>query len=245
MMTLIPLEPGTVKQRTFPFARYLMSVKLKRELATEEHVDHRDGDRTNDVISNLQVLTPTQNSEKGVNDPLRVLRRAENMYRFKCPHCGEWFEKQKSKSHLGKKGRSMTFCSRSCARYAYQHQGHKQEIEWIEPEKFEPSLQHEPWEKWSLNLPAKYTVKVKVSNAKVKVCDYCRKPFTGRRKGEKQYCSKACLDRAKAREVPNKRRMEAIMKNILAGKTSFAAVGRSYGKSDNAVRKWAKKYGLL
>jgi predicted RNA-binding Zn-ribbon protein involved in translation (DUF1610 family) len=99
MMTLIPLEPGTVKQRTFPFARYLMSVKLKRELATEEHVDHRDGDRTNDVISNLQVLTPTQNSEKGVNDPLRVLRRAENMYRFKCPHCGEWPLRQEGQVH--------------------------------------------------------------------------------------------------------------------------------------------------
>jgi transposase-like protein len=39
--------------------------------------------------------------------------------------------------------------------------------------------------------------------------------------------------------------MKGIVQRISNGKASWASVGRDYGVSDNAVRKWAKKYNLL
>lgn len=49
---------------TIPYARYLMSVKLKRYLKDDEHVDHIDNDKTNDDINNLQILSQTENNQK-------------------------------------------------------------------------------------------------------------------------------------------------------------------------------------
>lgn len=247
MVTLLPLEPDSeLKPRNYPYARYIMAVHLGRDLDTAEHIDHKDGDRTHDKVENLCILTKSENSIKGANDPLRLLRRSEKLFDFKCPHCEEWFRRPKGKSHLGKKGKSVTYCSRACSRYANRYQGIKQEIKWVEPEKFTPKMVTESWDDWSLTLPTQYAFVMKPSRAKIKVCDLCRKPFTGKRKVRAhRYCSPACSKKAKAREVPTKERMERFLIDIAEGKTSWSEVGRSFGKSDNAVRKWAKKYGLL
>lgn len=53
------------KQRSsVSYARYLMACKLKRYLSPEEQVDHIDNDKTNDTLSNLQILTGTENIRK-------------------------------------------------------------------------------------------------------------------------------------------------------------------------------------
>jgi len=69
-------------------------------------------------------------------------------------------------------------------------------------------------------------------------CKICEKTLQAK---EKFYCSNKCrgLDFRKV-ERPSKSQLKQDMDNI-----SWLAMGRKYGVSDNAVRKWAKTYGLL
>ena len=97
---------------TVSYARYLMSVKLGRFLTDEEHVDHRDEDKTNDAISNLQILTPGQNALKNLLHRLGSI----NLVRLSCPGCMKRFERRRGNTQLipsmhGK----ITCCSRRCA----------------------------------------------------------------------------------------------------------------------------------
>ena len=46
------------------YARYLLSVKLGRYLANTETVDHIDGNKQNDDINNLQILSHKENTCK-------------------------------------------------------------------------------------------------------------------------------------------------------------------------------------
>lgn len=69
-------------------------------------------------------------------------------------------------------------------------------------------------------------------------CKICDKTL---QRKEKTYCSNKCrgLDKRKV-ERPTKSDLETDIKEL-----SWLAIGRKYGVSDNAVRKWAKSYGLL
>ena len=54
----------TKKRHTVSYARYLMSTHLGRFLDKDEHVDHIDNDKSNDVITNLQILSQLENNRK-------------------------------------------------------------------------------------------------------------------------------------------------------------------------------------
>lgn len=100
------------ERSTVSYARYLMSVKLGRMLTDQEHVDHEDEDKTNDSISNLQILTPAQNTIK--NTFYRVGSRS--LVVISCPVCMTRFERRRGNTQLvpslsGK----ITCCSRSCS----------------------------------------------------------------------------------------------------------------------------------
>ena len=64
------------------YARYLLAVKLGRFLAPEETVDHIDGDKRNDSIDNLQVLSLAENVRKS---------HKKEDYHCVCPICGKEF----------------------------------------------------------------------------------------------------------------------------------------------------------
>lgn len=83
------------------YARYLMSTSLGRYLTNEEQVDHIDDDKTNDVISNLQILTAKENMAKCI--------RGETLVDFKCPVCSKGFQLTARQSH-----RINPCCSRHC-----------------------------------------------------------------------------------------------------------------------------------
>jgi hypothetical protein len=90
------------------YARWLMQEHLGRVLTDDEHVDHVDDDQTNDVLSNLQILTPSANAEKR-NGPTEMLS-------FTCPRCGQPAEKPaRFVRHNRKLGKAGPFCGRSCA----------------------------------------------------------------------------------------------------------------------------------
>ena len=46
------------------YARYLLAVKLGRFLNDDEQVDHKDNDKTNDALGNLQILSKQENIAK-------------------------------------------------------------------------------------------------------------------------------------------------------------------------------------
>ena len=72
-------------------------------------------------------------------------------------------------------------------------------------------------------------------------CLQCHVVFATKNTQQK-YCSQRCcqLDRHKVIR-PSKHELQELMNN----RVSFSAMGRAFGVSDNAVRKWAKKYGIL
>jgi len=77
-----------------------------------------------------------------------------------------------------------------------------------------------------------------------KECEVCGKSFFSTEYPNKtqKLCSAECssISRRKVRERPSKQELE-----ILIEQYSFVRLGKIYGVSDNAVRKWAKKYELI
>ena len=57
--------------------------------------------------------------------------------------------------------------------------------------------------------------------------------------GYAKYCS-ACYKQNKAEHIPNAQVLEYM---IYKQRGNFTALGKTYGISDNGVRKWCKKYG--
>lgn len=73
------------------------------------------------------------------------------------------------------------------------------------------------------------------------ICPICGTHFTSRSGKGKVYCSIGCLGHANRRTPwPSRKQLQTDMQSL-----SWLAIGRKYGVSDNAVRKWARKYGLL
>ncbi len=62
------------------YARYLLAVKLGRFLNDDEQVDHKDNDKTNDALGNLQILSKQENIAK--SNKRNILS-----YEFECCIC--------------------------------------------------------------------------------------------------------------------------------------------------------------
>lgn len=85
--------------------------------------------------------------------------------------------------------------------------------------------------------------------SKPRDCRVCREPFIPRYT-QQRFCSTRCADRGKSRAVtglpkPERRKVERPPFDLLMrelAETSYSAVGREYGVSDNAVRKWVRMY---
>lgn len=100
----------TKRRTTISLARYLMSVKEKRILDSKEHVDHINGNKEDDRIENLQILSQLENSRKSFLERKLTLK----MVTLKCPECGKIMEKPLRNTHLQKKGHYSS-CSRECS----------------------------------------------------------------------------------------------------------------------------------
>ena len=61
-------------------------------------------------------------------------------------------------------------------------------------------------------------------------------------KKNKTFCSNRCVEINKRKNIPSKEKL--IDKIKIIGK-NFSALGRDFGVSDNAVRKWFLKYDLI
>lgn len=77
-------------------------------------------------------------------------------------------------------------------------------------------------------------------------CEYCGEAFLPRGASQR-YCSKACGTHSPGPRDPQPERRkverpsyEQLLADLAA--SNFSAVGRQYGVSDNAVRKWLRWY---
>lgn len=94
---------------TTSYARYLYAINIGRYLLSTEHVDHIDDDKTNDVISNLQLLTLKQNSKKEGN------RRGRLLVEIECPICKKLFTRRKGQTQLVPSLKNkISCCSKEC-----------------------------------------------------------------------------------------------------------------------------------
>lgn len=98
------------RKQTKSYPRYLMEQHLNRELLPSETIDHIDNDKTNNNISNLQILTLSENTKK------HHKLNPRKLYTFICPYCNKQSTKWDNnvKGNI-KKGKSGHYCSRSCA----------------------------------------------------------------------------------------------------------------------------------
>lgn len=108
-MFMILTDKKTGKKRTTAYARWLMECHLQRCLDSEkETVNHRDRNKANDDISNLELLPRADHS--------RLDTRRVKLKTFNCDLCGKEFERSprivRDKSSQGKRG---MFCSRKCS----------------------------------------------------------------------------------------------------------------------------------
>ena len=93
------------------YARYLLAVKLGRFLTEDETVDHIDGDKTNNSIDNLQILSIVDNIRKSQKKPDFICI---------CPVCKKVF--RRSHNHPSVRGKEKKLkiergelcCSRKC-----------------------------------------------------------------------------------------------------------------------------------
>jgi len=86
-------------------------------------------------------------------------------------------------------------------------------------------------------------VKLKKENyikSKEKICLVCKRKFVGFK--NRKYCSYECLHFSQRRVV---RPSMETLKNEIDGGMSWTKLGEKYKVSDNAVRKWARAYGLI
>lgn len=85
---------------------------------------------------------------------------------------------------------------------------------------------------------------IKLANITVPlICLYCGKEFyvTHKEKNKRKYCSQECAKNAQKKMDIIK---EQLTKDILDNKGNFLKLSKTYGVTDNAVRKWCKKFGL-
>ena len=116
------------KKQVVPYARYLMEEYLGRKLREDEEVHHKDHDKTNDVIENLEVINSTEHRKH--HNPLKYKDTIEQ-----CYVCGKSFTftaKQHSNKYKQRKRKPDTvdkyFCSRKCSGiYGKKIQEHLQE----------------------------------------------------------------------------------------------------------------------
>lgn len=71
------------------------------------------------------------------------------------------------------------------------------------------------------------------------LCQHCNQKYV-RRSRTQRFCSNKCAGLAKKKTLPVTK--DELIKEITSN--GFLATGKKYGVSDNAIRKWCKRYGI-
>lgn len=104
-MQVCMINKITRYRRTLLYSKYLMCVKEKRLLTKQEEVDHKDGNKRNDTLDNLQILTGQANRKKQAT--------GRTMISLVCDNCGNSFTRERRQVIYKPQGHRK-FCSRKC-----------------------------------------------------------------------------------------------------------------------------------
>ena len=97
----------------------------------DEHVDHKDNNKTNDELYNLQILTFAENSKK------EAKRNGRLMVEMLCPCCNNTFIRRSGNSCLVESKKNTIFtCGKSCKKKFFSKQITKNEREIILSKQF-------------------------------------------------------------------------------------------------------------
>jgi len=229
---------------TTSYARYLYSVHYKVKLSKILQVDHIDGDRTNDVISNLRVISHKDNCSKYVVD--NSIKSTEVMMR--CPECDEVFIREKRQTFLSRGG-VFSACTRKCAGKF------RQKLQMAKKVGKSTSILDTAIDNNIVNI--NYGCNYKTITPKHIMEDWLMYTLPYEDKKHKEfitcihcgfksnvtrgkYCSRKCYNIYQASSIPPLKELQELL-NV----KSREAVGRHYGVSGNAVKKWLKKYNVL
>ena len=111
---LIPGHPNANAHNYVPYHRLVMENYIGRYLNKDEVVHHKDGNKNNNDISNLELMKNSEHSKEHNRYKMHI------MVEFQCPMCGKISYKRKHDTFLSKgiknKPKSgLLFCSRKCS----------------------------------------------------------------------------------------------------------------------------------
>lgn len=99
-------HPNATKHGYVLHHRIVVENKLRRLLRSDEIVHHKNHDKKDNTIDNLEVLTASEHSKLHNTT-------GRSMVELQCPECEDSFERERRQTHLVKGGK-RTFCSRIC-----------------------------------------------------------------------------------------------------------------------------------
>lgn len=98
-------------RKCISYARYLYGVKIGFEVPDDIEIDHKDEDKTNDVIENLNPMTKGMHRSKSAIEA--SIAKEE---RLLCPACGNWFTRTERYIRFKtSRGQAVFYCSKACA----------------------------------------------------------------------------------------------------------------------------------
>ena len=107
----------------YPYARYLMEQHLGRKLTNEEEVHHKDHNKMNDVIENLEVKNKTAHRREHNIKPIIIEH---------CYICGSNIivDSKKRANHYRSKNKNPDkwFCSKHCSGIFGQKEQQKRKL---------------------------------------------------------------------------------------------------------------------
>lgn len=104
----IPDYPNSVNGYVLEH-RYVMEQHLGRLLGSDEIVHHKDKNKQNNSLDNLELLTQSEHAR------IHGLEQGRLWVKLKCPECGKEFEIPKNQSYLQKSNKyRCNCCSNTC-----------------------------------------------------------------------------------------------------------------------------------
>lgn len=90
--------------------RYLIEQSLGRRLSRAEHVHHIDGDKSNNVLSNLELISPERHTAQHKAEiPTAIVYKT-------CEKCGKLYIRRRGQSNeVPSRRHHRSFCSRRCS----------------------------------------------------------------------------------------------------------------------------------
>lgn len=109
LYALVPEHPKATKNGYVLLHRVVMENHLGRVLNANEVVHHRDHDKKNNVLENLELLDSKEHNR------IHGFEQGRKMVRLKCPWCRREFVRYRNQTHLQKPSKlNCTCCSPSC-----------------------------------------------------------------------------------------------------------------------------------